>query len=205
MACRRCGREEAAGDGSIRVLDDACTGSVAGRAIAHASGSPNHLWQAYRHSEADFIVKGGSFLQASRVPQSMFTEEHTPLEGACVWTGGAARDVEEDRRAMPWERDPDWLYLPHLPARRHDQGGGMVDGSRVKAIGGEQLPQRGAGGHLMRVTGPMAWCARCACHAVARHGIGFKGACMVRRNDATQKRLQRLHSGRHLVTGKTLV
>ena len=55
---------------------------------------------------------------------------------------------------MPWERDPDWLYLPHLPARRHDQGGGLVDGSRVKATGGDSYPNAALEGTWCELPGP---------------------------------------------------
>ena len=118
LAYSRCGQEEAVGDGSKRVLDDACTGSAAGRALAHASGNPNQLWQDDRYIEADFIVKGGNFLQASRVPAFMLVEGHIRREVFDERQGEASRGAEEGRHAMPWERDPECLYLPHLARRR---------------------------------------------------------------------------------------
>ena len=45
---RRRWREDVMGGEGRRALDDACAGSAAGSALAHASGNPNHTWQDYR-------------------------------------------------------------------------------------------------------------------------------------------------------------
>ena len=199
IACRRCGREEAGGIEGKRLLHDACAGSAAGRALAHSSGNPNHLWKDYRFTEAGHIGRGGIFLQESRVPACMLADGHTGQEAA-VWRQGATpRHTQEEEYVRPWERDPQWLYLPHSAQRIEEE----AKGSRAQEEG--QQTQRGRGGHLLRVTGPMVWCTRCACHAMARLGTGLKGTCVIRQRNATRKRLQRLHAGRHPVTGGPLV
>ena len=174
--------------------------------MAHATGCANFIWRECRHTESELIVKGGTMLQASRVPESMVVEEETQEQ---AWSGrsgvaGGARQRQASEPTPTWLRDPEWLYLPHL------QQGQQEGKEEAEARGGEGEGasagrlRRGVGGHLLRATGALVWCARCACHAIKRHGTGLKGACVVRRSDATQKRLQRLHAGRHPVTGKAL-
>ena len=188
-----------------RALDDACAGSAAGRALAHASANPNHIWQDYRFTEADYISKGGILLQASRVPVCMLAEPQTAQEEWRERQSGAAGQTQGRSGVMPWELDPQWMYLPHLAQQRGETEGDQAGGGREEQGVAERLVLRGRGGHLLRVTGPMVWCARCACHAVARHGAGLKGVCGERKSDATQKRLQRLHAGRHPISGRPLV
>ncbi len=57
--------------------------------------------------------------------------------------------------------------------------------------------------HQLRLTGPMAWCARCGHHAMQRvRGLG--GACAGRPEGVYAIRLRRLLEGRHPISGKPL-
>ena len=106
VSCRRCGREEVMGGEGRRALDDACAGSAAGRALAHASANPNHIWQDYRFTEADYISKGGILLQASRVPVCMLAEPQTAQEEWRERQSGAAGQTQGRSGVMPRELDP---------------------------------------------------------------------------------------------------
>ena len=207
ILCRRCGRDETEAGAGTRVLDDACKGSAGGRALAHATGCANHIWREHRHTEGELIVKGGTMLQASRVPVNMVEEEDTPPpeRPQRSYAAVGAGQLQPLEPPPLWLQDPQWLYLPHLTLgqqERKEDGQERTSRDKECAQGGRL--HRGSGGHLLRVTGPMVWCARCACHALKRHGTGLKGACVVRKQDATHKRLQRLHAGRHPVSGAVI-
>ena len=102
----------------------------------------------------------------------------------------------------PWEEDPQWLHLPHLSEERGREAkkGGDTEAGLGKAE--EARVQRG--GHWLRVTGGLVWCARCACYANKRHGVGLKGVCYPGRGGAAKARLARLHQGLHPITGRIL-
>ena len=206
LLCRRCGREEGEEKGSGRALGDACKGSAGGRALAHAMDCANFIWKECRYTEGELIVKGGTMLQASRVPENMVVEGTREQEApGRAHEGEATRARQASEQAAPWLQDPQWLYLPHLQEDRAEAGKEQVGRSDEEQGGGLSTQwHKGVGGHLLRATGALIWCARCACHAIKRHGTGLKGACVIRRRDATQKRLQRLHAGRHPVTGQLL-
>ena len=203
VLCRRCGREDGADRGLGKVLMDACKGSAGGRALAHSTGSQNHIWREHRYTEGELILKGASLLQQSRVPEAMVSHDERGLAEAgheAHRVGGS--EGQEAEAALPWLRDPPWLLLSPLQAQQEqdEEVGSSRHGDEAR--GNEPRPsQKGAGGHLLRTTGALIWCARCACHAFQRHGRGLKGTCVIRKSDATQKRPQRLHAGRHLVTG----
>ena len=116
VSCRRCGREDTEAGAGRRSLDDACVGSAGGMALARATGNGHHLWREFLFSEAEFITKGATMLEASRVPRSVVAAEVHDGGGCCA--GGVCSRGLPLRHAEvaegPWQRDPDWLYLPHL-------------------------------------------------------------------------------------------
>ena len=199
-------REDEEGTPHGKALVDACKGSAGGRALAHATGCPNDLWKQFLYTEGELILKGATLLQPSRVPEAMVVQESleplAPLRSQCA---EAASGNQGGEATVPWLQDPEWLYLPHLQAERGLAGGQGNGGGGSEEGGGVSRDMRkGPGGHLLRTTGPLIWCARCACHALQRHGTGLKGECVARKNDATNKRLQRLHAGKHPVSGRPL-
>ncbi len=58
--------------------------------------------------------------------------------------------------------------------------------------------------HNVVITGPIAWCTRCARYAHQRTGRGLTSTCDPLRGGATQRRLALLAQGRHPITGLAL-
>ena len=204
--CRRCGREDEGDKPHCKALVDACKGSAGGRALAHATDRPNYVWNRFLYTEGELMLKGATLVQTSRVPEAMVEQDpREPTALAPSRREVPAREIQDEGVPVPWMQDPEWLYLPHLRAERGTAGGeGNSGGGNVDGRGGERVGGTGKDGHILRTTGPLIWCARCACHALQRLGTGLKGTCTRRENDATKKRLQRLHAGRHPVSGRPL-
>ncbi len=69
---------------------------------------------------------------------------------------------------------------------------------------GDAAGDSGASGHVLRLTGGMIWCQRCARYAHRRVGVGLRGECRPSLGDATRNRLERLERGCHPITGRAL-
>ena len=101
---------------------------------------------------------------------------------------------------LPWEQDPQWLYMPHLKATLGQEG---IIGTEVD-FGKDAAEARLVGGHYLRNTGALVWCTKCGNFAHRRLGRGLKGVCMVSQKGARRVRLTRLHQGLHPLTGRKL-
>ena len=205
VACRRCGRRERKTGGGRKPLDDACLGSAAGRALAHATGHKNYVWKEFRHSEAEYVCQGAALTLRSRVPASMVDESRGEDEAGKE----GLREEERDDGGFveAWTRDPDWMIQPSL---RVGCGRAQEETQRPTGNAPGRCVRAGSSGHLLRKTGAMVWCARCARFAQTRLGKGLKEQCVAgevggRSAAVVQKRLSRLHAGLHPITGRWLV
>ncbi len=68
----------------------------------------------------------------------------------------------------------------------------------------EHADDSSASGHVLRLTGGMIWCRRCARYAHRRVGVGLRGICQPSLGDATRRRLELLEQGCHPITGDRL-
>ena len=138
--CRRCGRQSEKHDVRRMLKSSPCFGSAGGRAVAHATGNRNYIWNRHALSATGLQEQGARMVQRSGIPGSMIDEDKLgEMEGTyaeklkCSVRGGAegvyAYAVEhgdglfgggnEDGGGWrPWEEDPQWLYLPHLSEER---------------------------------------------------------------------------------------
>ena len=222
--CRRCGKQSANEDERRALKSSPCGGSAGGRAMAHATGNVNYIWKVHTLATEGMAQQGARLVRRSHVPSEMvdtarFAEMEgeyadtlrkdlraaegavgeTEQEGRAAGVGYEALGASEGRWVLPWEEDPQWMYLPHLQGERQEKA---VDTERGSGSIGEAV--RLAGGHRLRVTGPLVRCTRCACFALHRHGQGLKRACNPKQGRAARVRLDRLHQGRHPITRKVI-
>ncbi len=118
----------------------------------------------------------------------------------------SAEEVEcqaEGRTRMPWQGEPRWMRLARGlgGVDSEDEGVANLDGSADDGQQGEREVSRQRGGHTLRVTGPLVWCSSCAGYALRRWGVRLRGVCRPRKGDATRRRLELLHQGKHPLTG----
>ncbi len=93
--------------------------------------------------------------------------------------------------------------VPPLPSRRRQRSAGEDGPPPLRR---RALTEEGGGtGHAVVVTGPIAWCTRCARYAHQRTGRGLAGSCDPLARGATPRRLDLLAQGRHPITGTPLV
>ena len=228
--CRRCGRQSPDNDERRALKSSPCLGSVGGRAMVHATGNRNFLWNKHSLSTEGLQVQGARLVQRSSVPAHMVEAERIGemegtyakrLQQSLLWAGGEGSSengvrgrsvgggsVEVDEGSegwRPWHEDPSWLYLPHLWEEKRKQEDGFK-GSRgtEEGMGSHAATQVQRGGHWLRCTGNLVWCSRCACFAHKRFGAGLKGACKPVMEGAAKARLARLHGGKHPITGKPM-
>ena len=224
--CRRCGRQSDNNDARRALKSSPCNGSAGGRALAEATGNRNFRWNRHALSAAGLLQQGARLVRRSNIPGHMVDStrlgemegeyaerirrslQETEISGVGeeevrVQVGG--RNVYGGERygegSMPWERDPHWLYLPHL----QEDGGEGEEGNTETGLGRVAASAVSAGGHWLRTTGALVWCSRCACFAYKRFGKGLKQVCSPSRRDATRVRLNRLHMGVHPITGERIV
>ncbi len=128
----------------------------------------------------------------------------------------AAGDINRPQReVIGWIRDPEWLpsWAPRLPpltavpADDHDQrhggdGQGVTTADPAPAVASPSDASRT--GHVLRVTGSLVWCMRCAAYASRRWGARLRGSCRPGTGDSTRSRLELLSQGRHPITGVSL-
>ena len=143
--CRRCGRQSAKEDERRALKSSPCGGCAGGRAVAHATGNKNYIWNKHALTSASLLQQGARLVRRSNIPASMIDATKS---GDMVgeYAERLRRDVDEDERRriegegmgghtgevqgvsdaggyrLPWEQDPQWLYLPHLGEERM-QGG----------------------------------------------------------------------------------
>ena len=222
--CRRCGRQSEQRDARRALKSSPCGGCAGGRAIAHATGNRNYVWNRHALSTAGLLEQGARLVQRSGIPDSMIDGEKIgELEGSYAekvkhsvrgWRdGGRTHEVAYGAREeggdglwrRPWEEDPQWLYLPHLRGGEGQQRGGVEGSGTEEAMSAADAEKVQGGGHWMRVTGGLVWCSRCACFAHKRHGVGLKGVCAPSARGAVKARLARLHTGKHPITGGSLL
>ncbi len=113
-------------------------------------------------------------------------------------------------RGLWWIRDPSWMpdwmpRLPPLPAEADGAGQREPLGGVDRAGSGAQAAAPTPLGHVLRITGNLVWCARCAAYASRRWGVRLRGACRPGAGDATRSRLEALARGRHPITGMQLL
>ena len=173
VACRRRGRREEGTSGGRRPLDDACLGSAGGRALAHTTGNKNFVWREFKHTEAEFVRGGATLMQKSRVPAGMVDEERKEEEAAVE--GGGEEMRGDGGFVQAWMRDPSWMQQPNLWIMQGKAGeAGQEQGSK----GGVHCVRADSSGHLLRKTGAMVWCVKCARFAQSRLGKGLKEKCV---------------------------
>ncbi len=129
------------------------------------------------------------------------------------------RHEQVERREMWWIREaawmPDWMpRLPPLPGERHDEHGrdhqSVADQRELPTVvtpADEAPPAVGPSqtGHVLRITGNLVWCMRCAAYAARRWGVRLRGACQPGTGDSTRSRLELLMQSRHPITGLQLL
>ena len=187
--------------------------------MAHATGNKNYIWNRHVLSTTGLLEQGARIVQRSGIPKDMIdAAKVAELEGSYAemvrlsverWGGlgeltysmvhsrGSEGD-DNERRA--WEEDPQWLYLPHLRDEwRQAQERGRS--GTEEGLSGHDAARVQGGGHWLKVTGSIVWCTKCACFAHKRHGVGLKGACVPGRRGAARARLNRLHEGKHPISG----
>ncbi len=127
------------------------------------------------------------------------------------------RDSSEPRE-LSWIREPSWMpdWMPRLPPLPPGDGAGREPARRLRVerqepSGGDARAGEGAhaaavtsSGHVLRITGSLVWCARCAAYAARRWGARLRGVCRPGMGDATRSRLEALSQGRHPITGAQL-
>ena len=221
--CRRCGRQSENEDVSRALKSSPCGGCAGGRAVAHATGNRNYIWNKHALTSACLQQQGARLVRRSNIPKAMIDSEKLG-EMVGEYAERAKRAMSEDTRKhiegveasgrpggsmsvagaggyrMPWEQDPQWLYLPHLKAEQSQEG---IVGTETN-LGREAAEAKLLGGHALRNTGPLVWCAKCGNFAHRRHGRGLKGNCNVVQRGARRVRLDRLHQGLHPMTGRRI-
>ncbi len=124
-----------------------------------------------------------------------------------------------ERRELWWIRDPSWMpdWMPRLPPlppagdASHAQDRRSDEERRAHSAGydrtgeGAQASAEARSGHVLRITGNLVWCTRCAAYAVRRWGARLRGVCRPGMGDATRSRLAALSQGRHPITGAQLL
>ena len=172
VVCRRRGRREERTGVGRRPLDDACLGSAGGRALAHATGNKNFVWKEFKHTEGEFVRNGATLIQRSRVPGSMVDGDREEEEAMSQIVQSEARDDGGYEQA--WMRDPVWMQQPSLWTRagkEREEEQGQASGERERYIRAD------SSGRLLRKTGAMVWCVRCARFAQNSLGRGLKEEC----------------------------
>ncbi len=109
---------------------------------------------------------------------------------------------------MPWEGQPRWMRIARgLGGVSSEDEHDVYE--EAAGVGAEQLAtctdDVQSGRLTLRVTGPLVWCSACAGYALRRWGVRLRGACRPRRGDATRRRLELLHQGRHPITGVAIL
>ncbi len=78
-------------------------------------------------------------------------------------------------------------------------------GRRYASLVADPVDGADAGGHQLRVSGPLIWCSRCGRYAMHRLRSTLRGACCGEATGAYSTRLVRLWAGRHPLTDRPLV
>ena len=206
LLCRRCGRNAISDKGKQVLKVDACNGSAAGRALSRTTGNINHVWQRFRLAVCSLKKKGARFLRPSFVPSAFIDESGLTSIGGEHGEQQSEQPSEEIGDREPWLRDPDWLYLPQAQRREENGNGDELSSAAGIAVPTERtrLAEEGVP-HTIRITGALVWCTSCACFALNRLGVGLKGSCSRNKAEgAARRRLQRLHTGLHPITGEFL-
>ncbi len=86
----------------------------------------------------------------------------------------------------------------HTPARPHPDGGHSPPPPASRRRLADAIPPSA---HNVVITGPIAWCTRCARYAHQRAGRGLTTQCNPLAGGATPRRLTLLAQGRHPITG----
>ncbi len=89
----------------------------------------------------------------------------------------------------------------HAPLRPHPDGGHSPPPPAARR---RTTPQGPRVEHNVVITGPIAWCTRCARYAHQRTGRGLASHCDPLAGGATSRRLALLARGRHPITGASL-
>ena len=122
---------------------------------------------------------------------------------------------EEEKRRGEEGNEGVW---PHSPTEEDvtARGGEGVVQVRRRLRGKQRPPSHAAEstkplvvetknkGHAMRRKGPIIFCVRCASYAIHRVGTGLKSWCAPSASASLAKSLERLHKGRHPVTGSLI-
>ncbi len=210
------GRGRGVGSGETTAGSNATGGADRGRGAAQAGPRPPR-GQAERNVRRRVAEEGIAELTPERVPRG---DDGADADGRRVRQRGDVRErARADQREMEWIREPAWMpdwmpRLPPLPPREVDD---QVSERRAgadrlelrsgpdRADGAARASRTNQSGHVLRITGSLVWCARCAAYASRRWGVRLRGACRPGTGDATRSRLQSLSQGRHPITGAQLL
>ena len=209
MVCRRCQRSAREGETGEALGRSECNGSTAGRTLFSLTGNKNYLWSEHASTQREMARKGGRLVQTSAVPWGIVDESR--LHELTRVAGG----MESLRAGLGFEAAQAVVAREgESAANEQEEGlGGLREGEAVAVHATEEGQARvqpqpnleAAGGHVLRVIGPVVFCVKCASHARLRLGIGLKGVCpqpQDKARNATAARLRRLHQGKHPITGK---
>ena len=211
--CRRCGVSRQLPGGHAEILPSKCEGTAAGRAAARTTGNINYIWAQFALSRAELMKKGGRLKSATRPPKWLvdpgrLEEAAGNPERLAALTKYllTASGVDDEDRAMapapPWLQAPAWMPM-HLaqPWEEDEEAMRRLHGCFRANLGPRQT------GHKLAFAGPVAYCTRCACFALARLGCQFKGEGVLpsgRALSAVSYRLARLRAGKQPITGVAL-
>ena len=206
--CRRCGIVMRSPEVEPREISWHCEGSAAGRAAARVTGNLNHIWAQNMHSRQSLMLRGARLIAGDPPPKwlvdssSLHEVAHSDEHLRAMMLLLSRRTEEHAASLPPWMRAPHWMS-PHLVQPWEEEEGAFL---RLVGCTREKLGPR-EHGHLIRFSGPLVYCTKCACFAHRRLGCRFKGTCQPsvgRAASAVSSRLLRLNGGRHPITGQPL-
>ncbi len=141
----------------------------------------------------------GAALQDFDDPEGVQLSEDSEVAGWCdavhmprVGSPSPPRSVSRSRSPVPQPAADD------APRAR-------PAGRRRVATQADPVDAQDAMGHTLVMTGPIIWCARCGRYAALRVGRALRAQCVGVATGAYATRLARLRSGRHPLTGASLM
>ncbi len=119
--------------------------------------------------------------------------------------------VRKRRRTDAGEGPPQRPATPPEEARGDKRASSQLQpgpepkrGRRYASLVADPVDGADAGGHLLRVSGPLIWCSRCGRYAMRRVRGTLRGACGGEATGAYATRVARMWAGKHPLTGEPL-